>query len=444
MDNKLWVSTLLGLLLASSARAQAPNPGLPGGGSPMAPDPVAGLPLGAALSPLTELDLQAINQEYLQLRRSHVALEARLRELRQKLTDDSPDVKAALVELEALDKAMALLKARITAEQERARRGLQRSSMLLTRVAVDLQNATVRQAADALQQATRVPIQVDNQVPANLRLSVTARGITLGAVLEAVARQANLKLAPIEGGAVITTWPMVDVNGQFQVFKGPWAPWAVEWGQLPGALTGSGWSFPGDTGGFPGAPQGVAMGAPTMPMHSGEQDLHFARVAAAEREAAKNTAVATASSLAALGDRHVAVAEPGSGPAGQAGVWITIYRVEGSQLKKAASTFHALRNSSAGSGMMPGSTGLGGLPGGLGGNGLGGAYPGTSSLGGTPGSLGVPGLEVVPPRAGAGNPFGGSAGKPSQGTGSNNPFGGSKAKPGTPAPTKPGPKTPRK
>jgi hypothetical protein len=43
--------------------------------------------------------------------------------------------------------------------------------------------------------------------------------------------------------------------------------------------------------------------------------------------------------LTALGDRMVVTAQPGAGPQGEAGVWLTIYRLEGNQLKKVGSTF---------------------------------------------------------------------------------------------------------
>ncbi|MGV3725038.1 MAG: hypothetical protein ACO1SX_29410 [Actinomycetota bacterium] len=281
--------------------------------------------------------------------------------------------------VEANKEALSMVKQRFEEESERSKRDYRRSAILLTRASIDLQNATVRQAAEALSRATRVAIQVDAQVPENLRLTVSARGITLGAVLEAVARQASLKVAPANGGVAITTWPMVDVNGQIQVFKGPWAPWATEWGQLPGNLSTNGWSFPGEPEGAaatdPDAGIGFAPGGVGLPMvggapggypglASGQPISLFPRDSAAGQTTPRGRSAATAASLTALGDRQIALAEPGRGPAGQPGVWIAVYRLEGTLLKKIATAFHALKSEPGGIGMpgMGGALGGGGTP----------------------------------------------------------------------------------
>lgn len=421
---------LAGALSAGGALAQVPE-SLPlplGGGGGLgrggfAPGGLGQSSLGAP-SP-RQLELYHLQQEYLTLRRQQSDLEAKLREVRATHVDGAPQVVAAMKALDANQEAFALVKHRLEEEAERSQRDYRRGAILLTRVSIDLQNATVRQAAEALGKATRVAIQVDEQVPENLRLSVAARGITLGAVLEAVARQANLKVAPAEGGAVITTWPMVEVNGQHQVFKGRWAPWATEWGQLPGSLSPSGWSFPGEPGGAASANDAnaavgfappIAGGAP-MPGpapvglaggYSGsstDPDVtpglpgspSTGRSAPRERSTVTSGAEAAASSLTSLGERQIALAEPGRNPAGQPGVWISIYRLEGTQLKKIAATFHVLRTESSGVTMpIPGIPGMGGRAPGAGGAPLvPGTAPGTRGLGGPPLGIGG-GLPSTP------------------------------------------------
>ena len=265
-----------------------------------------------------------------------------------------------------------------------------KSRILLQPVAVELKNASVRQAATALSKAMQVPIDIQVDVPDTLRLTVQARGVSFGAVLQAIAKQANLKISPGDRGIVLTSWPMVLINDQLQVFKGAWAPWSSEWGILPGYQTSDGWDFPGEAEPLrngiaiygpvdppaavsppassgvrttPGLPSpdplvgGYSTAVPGTPF--GTPDGGLGR---SNRSVTSSAAMGI--SVAALGERTIAVSEPGRGTEGQFGAWITVYRIDGAQLKKIAAGFHPLHGSTAGRGTAPGMMpGMGGLPG---------------------------------------------------------------------------------
>jgi hypothetical protein len=102
-------------------------------------------------------------------------------------------------------------------------------------VDVALQGVPVQEAAQALTHASRVPILVDPQVPADTRVSITARGVPLGMLLEAMARQANLFIAPLPHAMRLVPLPTLAVTGQSPPFAAPFAPWSNEWGLNPAA-----------------------------------------------------------------------------------------------------------------------------------------------------------------------------------------------------------------
>jgi len=359
-----------------------------------------------------------------ELGRQRDQLSDELRALELKLGADAPSLKVKRVEMESLTIEMEKTKARLAQRLEQlATQERGAATMLLRPVAVRLENSSVRQAAEALTQATKINVRVDPGVLEETRLTLDARGVTLGAVLEAIARPANLKLIPFEGGVLLTTWPMVQVNGEQRVFQGPWAPWSTEWGRLPGHQSGTGWVFPGEPdgtapartgiGGSFGSPLGMPGGgapAATTGYPGMNRNDPFGR----ERSSLAG-AGAVAGSLASVGDRLVALAEPGVNPAGQPGVWITVYKLEGAQLKKLATAFHVLKSASSG-GLTPGMGMM--SPGGLGtppgggptGSGLGAPMApggGTPTGSGRGGGLGAPGLGGLAPGA---SPGGGGLG----------------------------------
>src|SRR5262249_6798510 len=83
-------------------------------------------------------------------------------------------------------------------------------------------------------------------LPKSTRLTLEAHRVPLVTVLDAVARQANLVLAPMKDakgkviGILITRPATLKVNGQAQSFsEGPTLPWSPEWGIPPTALVGT-------------------------------------------------------------------------------------------------------------------------------------------------------------------------------------------------------------
>jgi hypothetical protein len=116
---------------------------------------------------------------------------------------------------------------------------------------VDMREASVRQAALAMSQAAGMGIEVEASVPADTRLTVVAWGVPLASVLDAIARQSGLMIAPKEDGVVLKPSPSLEVNGQRTRFMSPYAPWSSEWGINPALVSGRTGSFSRDSIGYP-------------------------------------------------------------------------------------------------------------------------------------------------------------------------------------------------
>ena len=69
--------------------------------------------------------------------------------------------------------------------------------------------------------------------------------------------------------------------------------------------------------------------------------------------------------VAPLGTSTLVVAEPGTDPKGTAGLWLTVYRLEGIQLKRVSTTFHR-SGGAGGTGASAPAAGSGGGRGGIG------------------------------------------------------------------------------
>jgi hypothetical protein len=125
-------------------------------------------------------------------------------------------------------------------------------------VAVDLRDASVGQAARAASEAARVPISVDARVAAGARVTLSARGVPLAVVLEQVAQQANVLIAPVSStkellnrtdqALRLVPAPSLQAGGA-PTAATPYAPWSTEWGLDPAS------------GAFPSAAE--AAGSPT-------------------------------------------------------------------------------------------------------------------------------------------------------------------------------------
>jgi hypothetical protein len=324
---------------------------------------LAGLPAGAQqfrnALPGTEESIAARRAE-------RGALEAQLADLKASLETEKKKVGAGtsppsvLLNLQntiALTEAQIRAKDRELASEER----LARMEGLRHTVVVQLRDASVRQAAQAISQASGIPIRVDDQVPSDARLTMAVQAVPLSSVLEAIGRQTNLMIAADPRNAqgfVLKPWPSMEVNGQKQVFTGQYAPWSDELGPLTGV-----WSLLA-----PGA--NVPYGTAPMPLDvlGGDRPSLFTRTAPyAERLQVspgadgsllpRNLGASPAWSpysgggsiwgstrtaplaVTSLGDRTVVTAQPGVGPQGEPGTWLTVYRLEGDRLRKVTSTF---------------------------------------------------------------------------------------------------------
>lgn len=114
-------------------------------------------------------------------------------------------------------------------------------------VSVDLRDASLGQAASMIADASNVPIHVDGRVPAT-RVSLSARDVPLGVVLEQLAQQANVLIAPesstngwlnrIDQSLRLVPAPALQPEAGAAV-AAPYAPWSDAWGLNPvaGAFT---------------------------------------------------------------------------------------------------------------------------------------------------------------------------------------------------------------
>jgi hypothetical protein len=259
---------------------------------------------------------------------------------------------------------------------------------------VRFNQASVRQAALAIAGVAGMPVVVDEAITMDKRLTVDAKGVTLGLVLETLASQTDLMLAPAAAGIRLCAWPTLEVDGQKQVRKSTYAPWSEEWigylyygAETPGAApfgSGGGVVDPPDAGQLATEPEPPGVGAPPQPGVSGglaprapvnppqtaqgsPRRLGDPRGRSATPPATsgypgmfRNWAMPAGESnvaITSLGDRMFVVAEPGFTPEGGSGTWLTVYRLEGTQLRKVSSAFHPGAQRQA---MSPGVPGMGG------------------------------------------------------------------------------------
>jgi hypothetical protein len=128
-------------------------------------------------------------------------------------------------------------------------------------VSLDLHNVTVGQAVQALAHEAGVRIFVDGHVPADARVSLSARVVPLGVALQQVAQQANLLIVP---ASTTNVW-LNRIDQELGLVPGtpaasgvatPNAPWSNEWGLNPisGAFPSTGVTVqPEGAGGAAGA-----------------------------------------------------------------------------------------------------------------------------------------------------------------------------------------------
>jgi hypothetical protein len=337
-----------------------------------AQNPFESAPREAGRARTLEVELEALTQA---LREKVPELE----KLRQTYTPESIAVQRAEREVAALRTRIAAL------EGERAtalrRSHLEQPNVWLSRpVSVELRDATVRQAAEALAKVAGVNVVADENLPADKRLTVDARRVPLGTVLEAIALQNNLMIAPAPGGVALAPWPTLVVGAETQVLRGPLAPWSDEWaGQIQfqqregggrlgfqpaapaagGMMMGGGFAgggFPGvggpagglggqGAGGFGGGLGGLGAGGGRGGGvggfgAGGGMGGFIVPDGFSIPPTVGGVPLPGAASITSLAPHWIVVAEPGASPSGVRGTWLTVYRLDGTQLRRVSRLFH--------------------------------------------------------------------------------------------------------
>ncbi len=248
-----------------------------------------------------------------------------------------------------------------------------------------LDKATLSDALNALAQASGMIVTAPvNILDTNKRLTIEARNVPMGTVLEAIAQQMEVIIAPQDTvGITLKPWPSLNINGHKSQYRGSNAPWSDEWlelhppeniaqgggggfggfggggsgsgGGLGGAFGGgqridpaSGGTSSGRRGSAPNGLQGAGggMGTPpprpepgvSIPKAENRSSNPFASMSYGPgASGAYNSAPL---SMTVSGDR-LAVAEPTTGPKGEPGYQLTVYNIAGGQMKIVSSVFHA-------------------------------------------------------------------------------------------------------
>lgn len=219
------------------------------------------------------------------------------------------------------------------------------SPMLRQAIDVDMRNSTIRQAAEAITRASGISIRVDDKVPTDARLTVTAQKIPLTTVLEAIARQTELDIEPEEKGILLRNWPVLEVNGEKKVYVGRNEPWSDLWDKLPKSanpmggppLVGNTFNPFSTVGTFAQNPLAGGAGGgtffiPTLGMN----------VDASLRANPLFMPAVNGFSLTALNEHSFVVAEAILGANNENGVLLTVYRLEGARILEISRVYHKL------------------------------------------------------------------------------------------------------
>jgi hypothetical protein len=141
----------------------------------------------------------------------------------------SSDVTASKLELQQLQIQLLQLQAVLA--------NARRLVKLADPVDIDLKDADIRKAAEALSRVSGLKIAVADSVPKDVVVTAQAKSVPLGAILEVIANAANLAIAPDEpGGVVLRPTGKLMINGKEVNLSGRPAydtgnpPWSDEWG----------------------------------------------------------------------------------------------------------------------------------------------------------------------------------------------------------------------
>jgi hypothetical protein len=191
-------------------------------------------------------------------------------------------------------------------------------------ISVELRDAPVQKAVEAMSTASGIPITVDPTVPSDKRLTVVAQVVSVKNILAEVARQTGLLIAPDRDakGVVLRPLSSLQVNGTRVPFRAPNAPWSIEWDNLPVASQMLSIMAPRVVSGYSSfSTSAGGMKAGVVTLHAGLDGV----------------------ALTGLGNDRFVVASPA--PAGENGVMLTVYRLEGNQLRVVSSILHHFEGS---------------------------------------------------------------------------------------------------
>jgi hypothetical protein len=241
-------------------------------------------------------------------------------------------------------------------EARKAERRQAQTARLLQTVDVDLKNATLAQAAQSLSKAGNLPVHVDPADSGEARITLSAHRAQVRAVLDALARNLGLRIDPSDdGGVELHPWPEVEVNGQKQIFTEP-SPWSPAWGTTVGGITvalPSGYAYNptgtiGSLGGRGAAQSNGLSNSIQNPNVTGtrnnlsSQQVTNGLTLNSGQIRYTPAGLLQGVNIAAVGDA-VIVAEPGRGPHGEPGAWLTVYLLDGLNLVRKSATFHPAR-----------------------------------------------------------------------------------------------------
>jgi hypothetical protein len=317
------------------------------------------------------------------------AAEAELRAATEALQEKKSQVAQGLApatEMPPIEAQIARARAAVAATRtevglrEREQQLSSRVAALQRPVDVEIRNADLGEAARIIARASGVSVNVDPRAHADQPVNVVARGVPLATVLDAIARQGHLLIAPAPNGVVLKPMPLMEVNGQRTIFGAPFGPWSSEWGTNPAAIPGFGNPLGGfgAVGGFGGgvfnglagaspffaqalvAPPGPLPGpeapipgagqpesVPLPPRPPGANPFRPFGIERGDGRSSDGMGLGLPGpppiSITPLGENTFVVAHPAPAPDGGPGVMLTVYRLDGmQQLRMVSSILHRL------------------------------------------------------------------------------------------------------
>lgn len=222
-------------------------------------------------------------------------------------------------------------------------------------VSVRLNNATVKQMAEAISKVSKLSIRVDDSVSDTVRITLEAHRIPVATLLAAMARRAELLIARDKNpvGVLLTHPPMLKMDETpLLINASPTYPWTEDWGIPPSDIVSLQSGRTADN--YSSLPStGIPSGFTTSEgLSSNTTPFTVFNASSAVNPAGGNQYQLTntqASNLTytSVGDSLLVVSEPGRGEKGESGVWLTVYRIEKSgSIGKVGTLFHAYKENS--------------------------------------------------------------------------------------------------